>query len=163
MEINHMIKEFSGKRENEIRGIFSSISILQNRLQTIFDKTDEALTLKQFMLLTMIKYSDKKTTLTHLGNLLGSSRQNVKKLATSLEQKGFITISHEIDNKKNTSLSLTQKAEDYADKVSALHTEKLNGIFSDYSDEEIHLFYQLITKLYAGVEREENEGGESDE
>lgn len=158
-----MIKEFSGKRENEIRGIFSSISILQNRLQTIFDKTDEALTLKQFMLLTMIKYSDKKTTLTHLGNLLGSSRQNVKKLATSLEQKGFITISHEIDNKKNTSLSLTQKAEDYADKVSALHTEKLNGIFSDYSDEEIHLFYQLITKLYAGVEREENEGGESDE
>lgn len=158
-----MIKEFSGKRENEIRGIFSSISILQNRLQTIFDKTDEALTLKQFMLLTMIKYSDKKTTLTHLGNLLGSSRQNVKKLATSLEQKGFITISHEIDNKKNTSLSLTQKAEDYADKVSALHTEKLNGIFSDYSDEEIYLFYQLITKLYAGVEREENEGGESDE
>lgn len=163
MEINHMIKEFAGKRENEIRGIFSSISILQNRLQTIFDKTDEVLTLKQFMLLTMIKYSDNKTTLTHLGTLLGSSRQNIKKLATSLEEKGFITISHEVDNKKNTSLSLTQKAEDYAHKISALHTEKLNAIFSDYSDEEIHLFYGLITKLYAGVEREENEGGKGNE
>ncbi|MNJ53153.1 transcriptional repressor MprA [compost metagenome] len=156
MEINHMIKEFAGKRENEVRGIFSSISILQNRLQTIFDKTDEVLTLKQFMLLTMIKYSDKKTTLTHLGSLLGSSRQNVKKLATSLEEKGLIIISHEVGNKKNTSLSLTKKANDYSDKIFALHTEKLNSIFSDYSDEEIHMFYQLITKLYIGVEREES-------
>lgn len=157
MDINHIIKEFSGKRENEVRGIFSSISILQNRLQTIFDKTDEVLTLKQFMLLTMIKYSDKKTTLTHLGSLLGSSRQNIKKLATSLADKGFITISHEVGNKKSTSLSLTKRAHDYSDKIFALHTEKLNSIFSDYSDEEIHLFYQLITKLYIGVEREEND------
>ncbi len=155
MEINHMIEAFAGKRENEIRGIFSSISILQNRLQTIFDKTDEVLTLKQFMLVMMIKHSDEVTTFTHLGHLLGSSRQNVKKLAAALEEKGFITISHEAGNKKNTSLSLTQKAVSYYDKVFALHTEKLNSIFNDYSDDEIHLFYQLITKLYSGVEREE--------
>ncbi|MBM7109730.1 MarR family winged helix-turn-helix transcriptional regulator [Brevibacillus laterosporus] len=156
MDINQMIKEFAGERENEVRGIFSSIFILQNRLQTIFDKTDEILTLKQFMLLTMIKHSNEKTTLTHLGKLLGSSRQNIKKLATSLEEKEFITISHEVGNKKNTSLYLTEKASSYSDKVFSLHTEKLNSIFNDYSDEEIHLFYQLITKLYIGIEREEN-------
>ncbi|MGX9758105.1 MarR family winged helix-turn-helix transcriptional regulator [Clostridioides difficile] len=155
MQIKNMIKNFSGERNNEVRGIFSSIFILQNRLQTIFDKTDEHLTLKQFMLLTMVKYADEKTTFTYLGKLLGSSRQNIKKLAVSLENKGFITIEHEPNNKRNTSIVLTKKADEYSQKVQKLHTEKLNNIFQDYSNEEISLFYQMITKLYTGVEREE--------
>lgn len=37
----------------------------------------------------MIKYSEEKTTYTKLGQLLGSSRQNVKNLALSLEKKGL--------------------------------------------------------------------------
>ena len=157
MEINHMIQEFEGKRENEIRGIFSSIIILQNRLQTIFDNANEDLTLKQFMLLTMIQYSDENTTFTHLGNLLGSSRQNVKKLATSLEEKGFIKIKQEASNKRNTSLEMTDKAYIYVDSINDSHTEKLSFIFNDYTEEEIHLFYALITRLYGGVEKEENQ------
>lgn len=155
MKIDHMIQEFEGKKENEIRGIFSSIIILQNRLQTIFDNANETLTLKQFMLLTMIQHADEKTTFTHLGNLLGSSRQNIKKLATSLEEKGFIAIKQDIANKRNTSLEITDKAYMYIDTVAELHTEKLNSIFNDYTKEEIHLFYKLITRLYNGVEKEE--------
>lgn len=160
MDINSMIQSFSGIRDNEIRGIFASIVILQNRLQTIFDKADDYLTLKQFMLLTMIKYSDDKTTFTKLGTLLGSSRQNVKKLATSLEEKGFIVIEHEINNKRNTSISLTSKAHGYSEVISDLHNQKLSSIFADYTDNEIHLFYEMITKLYAGVKREESNNHE---
>jgi len=155
MQIKNMIRDFNDDRKNEIRGIFASIFILQNRLQTIFDKTDEHLTLKQFMLLTMVKYADEKTTFTYLGKLLGSSRQNIKKLVVSLEKKGFITIEHEPNNKRNTSIALTKKADEYSQKIQGLHTAKLNDIFQDYSTEEIHLFYQMITKLYTGVEREE--------
>lgn len=159
MKINNMIQIFEGKKENEIRGIFSSIIILQNRLQTIFDNTNEDLTLKQFMLLTMIRYSDKKTTFTHLGELLGSSRQNVKKLATSLEEKGFITMKQEISNKRNISLEMTDRAYMYIDTITELHTKKLSSIFNDYTEEEIHLFYKLITRLYNGVEKEEKRHG----
>lgn len=155
MTINELINEYSDNRENEIKGIFASIFILQNRLQTIFDKTDPELTLKQFMLLTMIRFSNGKTTFTHLGKLLGSSRQNIKKLALSLEKKEFIIIQQEVDNKRNTSITLTKKAVEYVDIVSELHTQKLTSLFNDYSTEEIHLFYQMITKLYVGVEREE--------
>ncbi|KRN06650.1 hypothetical protein FD15_GL000200 [Liquorilactobacillus sucicola DSM 21376 = JCM 15457] len=151
-----MISKFKGSNTDEIRGIFASIFILQNRLQIIFDNNSEMLTLKQFMLLTMIKHTDKNTTLTHLGKLLGSSRQNIKKLAISLEKKGFITIKQEVGNKRNTALALTEKAKKYSTAVAELHTAKLNEIFSDYTQEEIHLFYKMITKLYTGVERQEN-------
>ncbi|MBC1422744.1 MarR family winged helix-turn-helix transcriptional regulator [Listeria seeligeri] len=156
MEITDMIKNFANKRDNQVRGIFASIFILQNRLQTVFDKADEYLTLKQFMLLTMIRYShDEKTTFTHLGNLLGSSRQNAKKLALSLEKKGFIRITHEPNNKRNTLITMTAKADEYLEIVLEMHNQKLASIFNDYTDEEIKLFYGMITKLYAGVEREE--------
>lgn len=155
MNITDMIESYHGDRSSEIRGIFASIHILQNRLNTIFDKTDEILSLKQYMLFVMVQQSTEATTFTHLGKLLGSSRQNIKKLATSLETKGFVTITHEAGNKRNASIKLTPKAHQYSDQVFKVHDEKIKSLFKDYSDEEIHLFYDLITKLYAGVEREE--------
>ncbi|QEA58201.1 MarR family transcriptional regulator [Leuconostoc koreense] len=157
MDIKDMIQNFSGTREKEIRGIFASIIILQNRLQTIFDKSDDFLTLKQFMLLTMIIYSDDKTTFTRLGELIGSSRQNVKNLAKCLEEKGFIIIEHEAKNKRNTEIKLTLKAKKYSVIISEMHQKKLNSIFSDYTDEEIQTFYKIIMKLYGGVTRTEEE------
>lgn len=101
----------------------------------------------------MIKYSEEKTTYTKLGQLLGSSRQNVKNLALSLEKKGVITITIEPSNKRNTLIILTKKAHEYSEAVFDNHTDYLNNIFQDYSNDEIHLFYNMITKLYAGVER----------
>jgi DNA-binding MarR family transcriptional regulator len=151
MEINELIERYAGERSKEVRGIFASIFILQNRLQTLFDNVNPELTLKQFMLIAMIKQAGEKTTFTHLGKLLGSSRQNVKKLATSLEEKGFLTIELEAENKRNTSLVLTEKAAIYTRDIAALHEENLGELFQDYSAEEIHLFYQLMMKLYAGV------------
>ncbi|MFC0903361.1 MarR family winged helix-turn-helix transcriptional regulator [Clostridium sp. MT-14] len=155
MQIDDMIKNYSGEREKETRGIFASIFILQNRLQTIFDKADPFLTLKQFMLLVMIKHTTGKTTFTHLGKLSGSSRQNIKKLAASLEKKGFITIRKNPVNKRNTSIQLTEKGDSYFEEVFYFHNEKLNSLFHEYSDEEIHLFYTMITRLYAGVDSQE--------
>ena len=61
-------------------------------MQTIFDKNIPELSLKQFMLLSVARQSEKPLTFTGLGNLLGCSRQNVKKLADVLLKKGFIDI-----------------------------------------------------------------------
>ncbi|WP_407124795.1 hypothetical protein [Marinilactibacillus psychrotolerans] len=48
---------------------------------------------------------------------------------------------------------MTKKAHEYSETVFDNHTDYLNNIFQDYSNDEIHLFYNMITKLYAGVER----------
>ncbi|KAF1298445.1 MarR family transcriptional regulator [Enterococcus sp. JM4C] len=154
MVLKKLINEYEGERTDEIRGIFSSISILQNRLQTLFDKTDTKITMKQFMLLTMLRHS-KGSSYTELGKLLGSSRQNIKKLAVLLEKNGFIKIESATGKNNRVQLTLTDYAESYFEKVYADHTTILSDIFADYTDEEIHLFYGLITRLYVGVEREE--------
>lgn len=154
VDIQTLINEYEGDRVKEIRGVFSSISILQNRLQTIFDKSDTQITLKQFMVLAMIRHAKHAPSYTQLGELLGSSRQNIKKLVTLLEKNGFVEVKPGKGNM--VSIHLTDVASSYFGKVYDEHSIILERIFSVYSDEEIHTFYLLITKLYDGVKQEES-------
>lgn len=94
MQISDLIRRFKGTRERQEKAVFSTLCIAENRLQTIFDRSSSGITLKQFMLLTMVRQSEERLTFTQLGDLLGCSRQNIKKLAAVLEQKGFVTIIH---------------------------------------------------------------------
>ena len=74
MEISDFIERFSDTTENRSKAIFNTIFIVGNRLQTIFDQT-YSITLKQFMLLSMVKNTPKPLTFTKIGELLGCSRE----------------------------------------------------------------------------------------
>lgn len=93
MSIERLTQTFREGRDNQQRAIFASLFILGNRLQTSFDKVDPFVTIKQFMVLIMIKQAPGQTLdLTSCGELLGCSRQNVKKLAVALEKRAANTI-----------------------------------------------------------------------
>ena len=92
MNFNDLIAKFSNTAENQQKAIFSTLFIAGNKLQTLFDKHIPEISLKQFMLLSIVRQSEKQLTFTQLGTLLGCSRQNIKKLADVLMKKGFITI-----------------------------------------------------------------------
>ena len=153
MEIHQLIKAFSKTRDSQQRAIFSSLFIMGNRLQTSFDKLDPIVTLKQFMLLTMVKNAPQEgLTLTQIGELLGSSRQTAKKLALSLEKKQLVHIQQSSQDKRKSLLSITSEGLDYFAKVAALHHTALSRLFEGYSDEELAQFFAIFMKLYAGVE-----------
>ncbi|MCI8876588.1 MAG: HTH domain-containing protein [Lachnospiraceae bacterium] len=59
--------------------MFSTIFIAGNRLQALFDNRIPQVSLKQFMLLSILRQSEEPMTFTQLGTLLGCSRQNIKK------------------------------------------------------------------------------------
>lgn len=157
MDFENLTARHDPPRQREVRGIFASIFVLQNRLQTIFDKAEVDVTLKQFMLLAIVKNSDDDTTFTHLGHILGSSRQNIKKLALLLEEKGFLIVTQDPHNKRKGFIELTPKAEQYFVEINQHHVEKLDLLFQDFTDEELHLFYQLVSKLYDRIELKNTE------
>ena len=84
MEISDLVQRFSDTPQHQRKAIFSQLMIAATRLQTVFDQEIPQITLKQFMLLTIVRQSDSELTLTEAGKLLGCSRQNVKKLAEAL-------------------------------------------------------------------------------
>ena len=57
MQIADLIEKFRHTRDGQGRAIFSTLFIAGNRLQTSFDRADGQVTLKQFMLLSMLRQS----------------------------------------------------------------------------------------------------------
>ena len=67
MNVNDFILKFSDTSEHQEQAIFSSLFIIGNRLQTLFDNHITEISLKQFMLLSIIRNSKDQLTFTQLG------------------------------------------------------------------------------------------------
>ena len=152
MHLDDLTRKFSGTREDQGKAIFSSLFIAGNRLQTLFDKTIPALSLKQFMLLSVARQSEEPLTFTQLGKLLGCSRQNIKKLADVLEKKGFITLRQSPCDTRAMCICPTEKADDYFRKDFSRYREELRYLFEVYTDGEVETLFRLLSRLYAGIE-----------
>ena len=127
MKMDKLFEEYDCDTEHRVQAIFSSIFILQNRMQTAGEKLQTEISLKQWLLLVMTTCCPEPRTLTNIGNLMGCSRQNIKKLALTLEKKGFVRLLLEGNN--SVRIELTYKVVD--------------------------LLFRLYVKLFAGIERVE--------
>lgn len=136
------------------QGIFSSIFVLQNRLQTAGEKIQTDLSMKQWHLLAMMECCPEPCNLTNTGNLMGCSRQNVKKLALALEKKGYVRLLFGDNN--SVQIELKEKAAEYRQEMAQRHAQTLRLLFHDFSEEEIKLLFNLYIKLYAGIEQVES-------
>ena len=92
MKMNDIFEKYDCDTEHRIQAIFSSIFVLQNRMQTAGEKLQTEISMKQWLLLAMTECCPEPRTLTNVGNLMGCSRQNIKKLALALEKKGFVRL-----------------------------------------------------------------------
>ena len=152
MNLDDLIKRFSNTTENQKKAIFSTLFIAGNKLQTLFDSRIPELSLKQFMLLSMVKQAKEPQTLTQFANLLGCSRQNIKKLADILMRKGFIRIRQSPHDTRAMYISPTEKVNEYFENDFLEYQKELNYLFEVYTDKEIETLFMLLSKLYAGIE-----------
>lgn len=152
MNLDDLTAKFSGSTENQRKAIFSTLFIAGNKLQTLFDKNIPEVSLKQFMLLSIVRQSKEPLTFTQLGNLLGCSRQNIKKLADVLMKKSFITIQQSPFDTRALCICPTEKVNDYFLNDFSEYQEELKYLFEVYSDKEIETLFVLLSKLYAGIE-----------
>ena len=151
MEVNDLVRRFSRTTGDRQKAIFSTLFIAGNQLQTIFDSRIPALSLKQFMLLSVARQAGEPMTFTQLGALLGCSRQNIKKLAEALVKKGFVTIRRSARDGRALCVCPTEKADAYFQNDFARYQEELGYLFEVYTDEEAETLFTLLTRLYAGI------------
>ncbi len=155
-----LLQKYDCDTTHRKQAIFSSIFVLQNRMQTAGEKLQTEISMKQWLLLAMTESCQEPRTLTNIGNLMGCSRQNVKKLAKSLEKNGFVRLV--LGENNSVFIELTEEVERYAKKIGERHTKALNFLFADFSEDEIKQLFILYSKLHAGVERVENYAKELD-
>ena len=152
--MNESFEQFNCDTTHRMQAIFSSIFVLQNRMQTAGEKLQTKISMKQWLLLAMTACCPEPRTLTNIGNLMGCSRQNVKKLALALEKKGFVHL--QLSSNNSVLVELTEDVQRYAEEIGERQMKALSLLFSDFSEEEIGQLFFLYSKLYTGLERVEN-------
>ena len=150
--LKDLVTRFSDTTENQRKAIFSSLFIVGNKLQTIFDNHIPQISLKQFMLLSIVRQVREPLTFTQLGNILGCSRQNIKKLAEILEKKGFVIMRKSPHDTRAICICPTDKVNDFFENDFSKYQEELQYLFEVYTDEEIKTLFILLSKMYAGIE-----------
>ena len=152
MNFEELTLKFSSSTENQRKAIFSTLFIAGNKLQTLFDNHIPKVSLKQFMLLSIVRQSKEQLTFTQLGNLLGCSRQNIKKLADVLMKKGFITIQQSPHDTRAMCICPTKRVNDFFANDFLEYQEGLKYLFEVFTDKEIETLFNLLSKLNAGIE-----------
>lgn len=152
--MTELFEQFNCNTQHRMQAIFSSIFVLQNRMQTVGEKLQTEISMKQWLLLAMTGCCPEPRTLTNIGNLMGCSRQNVKKLALALEKKCFVHL--RLSSNNSVLVEPTEKVQRYAEEIGERHRKALSLLFSAFSEEEIEQLFFLYSKLYTGLERVES-------
>lgn len=151
--MEQLLNTFDCDTPHRAMALFCNIFIQQNRMQTACEKVQTDITMKQWLLLAMLEQCPEPRTLTRVGRLMGCSRQNVKKLAASLERAGYLTMTGGANH--SLLLAVTDKVAAYSAEMDERRGRVLQLLFADFSEEELRQLYALSRKLYAGLDRVE--------
>ena len=69
-----------------------------------------------------------------------------------LEKKGFITIQQSPADARAMYICPAKRAEEYFQKEFSAHQKELKYLFEVYTEEELEQLFQLLMRLYAGIE-----------
>ena len=150
------------RTENE-EYIIGCVSLLSNKITQFGDSILPDITFRQWFLLMMIsKMEQQEKNINNIAEFVGTTRQNVKKMLNTLENKGYVLIKKSSNDARALNVELTEKAYQYFsenDEPTACETSKL---FSAFSAEEIGNLAHILKKLLCAFEtygknRENNE------
>lgn len=132
--------------------IFASIFSLANKLQVIGDKFDANITIKQWLFLVGVSKFPEPPIVSEVAHFVGYSRQNAKRLAETLEKRGYVNISKDKYDARALRIELTDKCREHFSGRYEKEVDFLAKIFNDFDSELTEGFYRGLTKLVNNVE-----------
>ncbi|MDR2889462.1 MAG: MarR family transcriptional regulator [Lachnospiraceae bacterium] len=134
--------------------IFGNIFSLSNKLQTLGDRMDDYMSMKQWMLVAAISKSGKEAlNISELASIIGTSYQNVKKMAVILERQGFLTLQRSTTDSRVVLISITKQCKDYFAKRADIEDAFLRSIFDNMDEKMIDDLYDGIIRLHENANK----------
>ncbi|MEQ8201036.1 MAG: MarR family transcriptional regulator [Syntrophomonadaceae bacterium] len=149
--------------------IFASIFALSNKLQVLGDAFDENITIKQWLFAVCVAQFDEAPTLSEVARFIGYSRQNAKRIALALQERGYIILEKDLNDARALRITLTQQCRDYFAGRYHRELEFLDRLFAGFDPALTGEFFRGLTRLAENIERmssdlfsEENRYGEKE-
>ena len=130
--------------------LFSGVFVQENRLHAIMDRYLKEITCKQWLVLVVADAFDAPPDLSALAKMLGCTRQNIKKLAVSLETAGYAALEQSEKDARSVCVRITKKGRKIINNSKNLEEKVHRALFRDFSEREIEQYFRLSGKMMNG-------------
>jgi DNA-binding MarR family transcriptional regulator len=128
--------------------IFGTIFTLSNRLQLLGDRMDPELTVKQWLFLVgVLRCGSAAPTLSEIAAYIGSSRQNVKKMALILNKQGFVSMEKDALDARALRIRLTEACKDHLKRRERLEFDFIEELFTGFAPQELSALADAVQRL----------------
>lgn len=132
---------------SEEYAIYGMLFSLSNRIQTIGDKEFEDITMKQHFMLIALDMFEQPPTLKEMGELIGCSYQNVKRMAQHLQTNNYLDIVQDCNDKRKLLLVPTGKLEQMAEQNQDNTIEFMSKLYRNISKEDLEITLNTLMKM----------------
>lgn len=133
--------------------IFSGVFVHENMLHAIMDRYLKDMTCKQWLVMVVSDAFPSPPDLSTIAKNLGCSRQNIKKLALSLEKMGYVSLENSEEDSRSLLVKITEKGKSVIENSKELEDMVHCSIFGSFSDEEVDEYFRLSRKMEEGFGR----------
>lgn len=145
--------------------LFGAIHIIANKKETLIERelAEFGVTFKQWLLLAVIQNSfDKAPTLNEAAGAMGSSHQNIKRIAVMLEQKGYILLEKDKRDSRAKRIHLTPACEVLANSIRGKAAAFNLDLFRGIDAEEMAKARIVLSKMMGNLAHMENKTEEEE-
>lgn len=127
--------------------IYGMLFALSNRIQTIGDKEFGDITLKQHFVLISLKMYEKSPTLKEMGEFIGCSYQNVKRMALNLEDKGYIKLVNDEKDRRKLLIVPTDKIEKIRKEKMEISNNFISALYREIPQKDLEITLKTLKKM----------------
>ena len=141
-------------REELLKGVesqkvlFGWFFAFANRLQAVGDTFYDELTCKQFFALICLSlFQENDPTINELSEVMGSSHQNVKQMINKLENKEYVRVYKDEQDKRKQRICITEKLKKLELKYNEKEKEFMNQLYKGISIHDIETTIRVIMTM----------------
>lgn len=126
------------------------IFLIQQRWGYYINKklADDKITTKQWLMMIIIENAfAHDPSMQEVADALSTTHQNVKQLAVRLEDRGFMKIERDPNNRRILRLKTTDESRKYWEKRAPEDLKSIARIFEGLDDSEIKSLFEIMVKL----------------
>ena len=137
---------------DQMATIFGGIFVLANKLQILGDRVNDYMSMKQWILIAAITKSEKESlNISELAEVIGTSYQNVKKMALILEKQGFLALKKNPRDARAVLISVTEHCREFFSQREDIEKEFLISVFKGIDKKTISGLYDGLLCLHENI------------
>lgn len=143
-------EEYSAERLEMEKYILVVLFLIQQRWGYVIGKdlSEDRITTKQWLMMIVIANAfNHAPSMQEVADAMSITHQNVKQLAVRLEDRGFLKIERDPNNRRILRLKVTEECHQYWEKRSPEDIKSINALFEGLNDTEMKNFFETMGKL----------------